>query len=174
MPNALWTNLASLFRARTPLAKVLAGLPLFADLTTQQLEEVERIVHLRTYRAGEVIFEAGDAGVAMYVIVAGEVKIVLPDESGEKNRELARLGMGDLFGELALLDASPRSATAIATTATEAAAIARPDWMNLIERRPSIGVRMMLPLSRLLAARLRMANRPPSDSESDDAGEDTV
>ena len=165
MHRALWANVKSFFRPRTPLIEVLQGLPLFAQLSLRQLQEVERIVHLRTYRGGEVIFHMGDPGVAMYVILAGEVRVVLPGETPEDEVELARLGAGELFGELALLDSSPRSATVIAATPTEAAALARPDWMNLIHRRPDIGVAMLLPLAQLLSARLRATTRLQYEAE---------
>ena len=166
MANAIWSNVKAVLGARTQLDTVLHDLPVCAKLNRRQIEEVERIVHFRTYRAGETIFSMGDTGVAVYVILAGEVRIVLPGETSDADVELARLGAGELFGELALLDSSPRSATAIAATPTEAAAIARPDWMNLIHRRPAIGVAMVLPLAQLLAARLRMANRLQSQQAS--------
>jgi len=166
MTSAIWSNVRSVIRSRTPLGEVLHDLPLFARLSRKELAEVERIVHLRTYRAGEVIFNMGDTGVAMYVILAGEVCITLPERDTKQTIELARLGPGDLFGELALLDSTPRSATAIAVTPTEAAAIARPDWIDLIHRRPTIGVGMLLPLGQLLSARLRVANRIQAEQTS--------
>ena len=160
MNKAVLSNVTSWFRPRAPLAQVLSNLPLFARLTGRQLKEVEKIVHLRTYRATETIFSAGDAGVAMYVILSGQVRLVLPGPSPDQQRELPRLEAGELFGELGLLDSSPRSASAVAATTVEAAAIARPDWMDLISRHPDIGVGMLVPLSQMIAARLRAANQP--------------
>ena len=174
MKNALWSNVKTLLRPRTQLDTVLRELPIFSKLGRRQIAEVERIMHFRTYRAGEVIFNAGDTGVAVYVILAGEVRIVLPGDAAGTDIELARLGARELFGELALLDSSPRSATAIAATPTETGAIARPDWMNLIHRRPTIGVAMVLPLAQLLAARLRMANRLQSESAAPQSEEDAT
>jgi len=165
MPSAIWSSIQNLLRSRTPLENVLHGLPIFAKLNSRQLQEVERIMHFRTYRSGEAVFAAGDTGVAVYIVLAGEVTILLPGDADEADIELARLGAGELFGELALLDSSPRSASAIARTPTEVAAIARPDWMNLIRRQPTIGVEMVVPLAQLLAARLRLANRLQSDAE---------
>lgn len=165
MASAIWSNIKTLIGPPSTLDDVFHELPLFKGLTRKQLREVERIVHRRTYDAGEVIFRAGDTGVALYVIVGGEVSIVLPAGVAGEETEIARLETGDLFGELALLDSAPRSASAIAATATEAAAIARPDWMDLTNRQPAIGVSMLLPLAQLLAVRLRVANQMKSDTE---------
>ena len=70
----------------------------------------------RRFRRGEVIFHIGDPGDALFVIVDGEVKISLPSETGEE-AILATLRPGDVFGELALLDGAPRSASATAISA---------------------------------------------------------
>ncbi len=67
----------------------------------------------RRFRRGEVIFHVGDPGDALFIIVGGEVKISLPSEAGDE-AILVRLARGDVFGELALLDGAPRSATATA------------------------------------------------------------
>jgi len=168
MSHPIWSNVGSWLRRKTPLAEVLHSLPLFSELSASQLREVEHIVHLRTYSVGEVIFHAGDAGVAMFVILAGKVRIVLPGDSPEESRELAELEEGALFGELGLLDSSPRSAAAIAGNTVEAAAIARPDWMDLINRRPDIGVKMLLPLAQMVAVRLRIANQSNNGKKGDD------
>ena len=162
MNKSVLSTVSSWFRPRAPLTQILSNLPLFAKLTMRQLKEVERIVHLRTYRTGEVIFNQGDAGVAMYVILGGQVRIVLPGVTAEENRHLATLEAGELFGEMGLLDSSPRSASAIAAMTVEAAAIARPDWMDLVHRHPDIGVSMLIPLSQMIAARLRTTNQPSS------------
>ncbi len=168
MSHPIWSNVASWLRRKTPLGEVLHSLPLFSELSATQLREVEHIVHLRTYGAGEVIFHAGDAGVAMFVILAGKVKIILPGNNTEDDRELAELEEGALFGELGLLDSSPRSASAVAGTTVEAAAIARPDWLDLINRRPDIGVKMLLPLAQMVAVRLRIANQSSNGNKDGD------
>ncbi|HOT36876.1 MAG TPA: cyclic nucleotide-binding domain-containing protein [Candidatus Latescibacteria bacterium] len=158
MAHAVWANPKSLFRPRTPLAKALGDLPLFSRLSRAEIEKVEAIAHIRTYSAGECIFEQGDPSVAMFVIMAGEVRIVIRTEESEEDREVARLGTGEMFGETALLDGAPRTAAAIAATPAEIAAIARPDWIDLVERQPALGVRMLLPLARVMAARVRALN----------------
>jgi CRP-like cAMP-binding protein len=157
--NPIWSSIKSLISAPATLDETFRKLPMFEKLNRKQMKEVERIIHRRTYRAGEEIFHAGDTGVALYVILAGEVRIVIPGENPDEGVEVARLSAGDLFGELALLDSSPRSASAVAASPTEAAALARPDWLDLIDRQPAIGVEMLLPLAKMLAVRLRAANK---------------
>ena len=169
MRSAIWSSITSLVTPRASLDDVFRSLPMFEKLTRRQMQQLERIVHRRTYRAGEVIFHAGDTGVAMYVILAGEVRVVVPGDTPESQVEVSRMSSGELFGEMALLDTAPRSATAIAVTPTEAAAIARPDWLDLINRQPAIGVALLLPLCKLLAARLRVANRMADDEVRADA-----
>lgn len=166
MPHPLWTSIADLFRPRDPLATALGKLPLFADLNERQLREIGRIVHVRTYRAGETIFEVGEVGVAMYAILAGDVEIVQRREPPGENARLAKLAAGDLFGEMALLDPLPRPAAAVATSPAELAAIARPDWLDLIGRRPDIGVKVLLLLTRMIAERLIIADRQLSAAKS--------
>ena len=77
------------------------------------LEHVAAGTRTRRFRRGEIIFHAGDPGDALFIIVSGEVKIALPSEEGDE-AILAILRPGDVFGELALLDGAPRSATASA------------------------------------------------------------
>ena len=94
-----------------PLVASLARIPFFAGLETAALERVAAGMRTRRFRRGEVIFHAGDPGDALFIIVSGEVKIAVPSETGDE-AILATLGAGDVFGELALLDGAPRSATA--------------------------------------------------------------
>jgi CRP-like cAMP-binding protein len=85
----------------------------------------------RRFRRGEVIFHLGDPGDALFVIVSGEVKISLPSETGDE-AILATLGPGAVFGELALLDGAPRSASATAISAAETVVLPRDRFRELI------------------------------------------
>jgi len=111
--NALWRNLFSqrIIREGT-IEEVLSKVPAFANLAPRELKEVAAIVHKREYRTGEPVFYQGDPGLGMYIVKDGEVSIVIQGKDGNE-RELAVFGDGDFFGELALLDESPRSANAV-------------------------------------------------------------
>jgi CRP-like cAMP-binding protein len=109
----------------------LSAIPFFAGLDREALERVASSMRARRFRRGEVIFHLGDPGDALFVIVEGEVKISLPSETGDE-AILATLRIGDVFGELALLDGAPRSASATAMIATETVVLPRDKFRELI------------------------------------------
>lgn len=153
--NTLWENI---FRNRKKKdgdsREILVGIPVFEDLSGRELSEIQRIMHRRQYRPGEVIFQQGTPGLGMYVIVSGEVDILCDPES----HTLAELKDGEFFGELALLDDSPRTATARAKTACTLLCLFQPDLLDLVERNPRLGVRILVRLARTIGARLRRTN----------------
>lgn len=102
-----------------------------------------------TYAAGDTIFAKGDPGDRMFVITAGSVRVT----DGE--RLIATLGPGELLGELALIDASPRSADAVADTACALAPIDRPRFLFLVQQTPYFAVQVM----QAMAERLREERR---------------
>jgi CRP-like cAMP-binding protein len=120
-----------------PLVASLARIPFFAGLDSDALERVAAGTRTRRFRRGEVIFHAGDPGDALFVIVSGEVKISVPSESGEE-AILTTLHEGDVFGELALLDGAPRSASAAALVATETVVLPRERFRELVATEPAI------------------------------------
>jgi CRP-like cAMP-binding protein len=114
-----------------PVLDALAAIPFFAGLEPAALERLAAGMRSRRFRRGEVIFHLGDPGDALFVIVEGEVKISLPSETGDE-AILATLRAGDVFGELALLDGAPRSATASALSPTETVMLPRDKFRELI------------------------------------------
>ncbi len=123
--------------ASRPIVESLAAVPYFAGLDAGALERVAAGVRSRRFRRGEVIFHAGDPGDALFIIVSGEVKIGLPSEAGEE-AILVRLQPGNVFGELALLDGAPRSATATALSAAETLVLPRDRFRELIAKEPAV------------------------------------
>ena len=85
--------------------------PLFFGCERGVLESVASHLRVRRFRRNEVIFHQGDAGDSLHIIASGSVKIVLPSAEGDE-AIIATLHPPDFFGELALLDGQPRSATA--------------------------------------------------------------
>ncbi len=130
----------------------LAGAELFGNLSNRDLRIVDGFIHYRQFLSGEVIFDAGEEGQALYVIVRGKVAICLP---GQHQAPLAELQDNDFFGELGLLDDWPRSAQARATAPTELAVLFRGDFERLMASHGRIASQIALQLARHLGLRLR-------------------
>ena len=103
---------------------------------------------LREFKAGEVIFKLGDPASEFFVIQSGKVDIRLG------NRLLGTLSDHDIFGEMALIDAAPRSATAIAASDVKLVPVAEKQFLFLVSRTPHFALNIM----RVLARRLRATN----------------
>jgi CRP-like cAMP-binding protein len=101
-----------------------------------------------TYRAGDTIFTVGDEADELYIIEQGEVDIRLG------NRLLATLGENAIFGEMALIDDKPRSATAVARTDVKLVPVSEKQFLFLVSHTPFFALRVM----RVLAGRLRTSN----------------
>lgn len=109
---------------------------------------------VRTFQAGETVFAAGAPGDGLYVVNSGTVRISAVVGQNEP-RVLARLGPGDYFGEMAVLDDAPRSASAIADTDCRLTFISREHFLQLLEQRPELAVTF----SREFSVRMRAANK---------------
>src|SRR5688572_30443304 len=103
---------------------LLAGVPLFAELAPEELRALAELCRRRTFDRGEVICHEGDPSTGLYVLQAGQVKIVLVDPNGEETI-LHIQGPGECLGELSLVDGEPRSATVVAMDRVEALALYR-------------------------------------------------
>lgn len=157
--SALWRNLFSGKSIEDgSIEAVLSQVPAFANLSARELRGVAAIVHKREYKAGEPVFYQGDPGLGMYIIQEGEVSIRIAEREGE-DKELAVLTDGDFFGELALLDEAPRSATAVCKTDCSLIGFFRTDLFELIEEKTDLGVKIVLKLAEILAVRLRKTDK---------------
>jgi len=164
--NSIWSSIFAGRKDSTDDPKQILGeIPIFSDLKTADIRELEHIVHVRTYEPGECVFREGDVGGGMYVIARGRVDILLENrESEEKPERIAVLGKSDFFGELSLLDDERRSATARACEPSVLIGLFRPDLLDLIERNPRLGSRVLLNVARVIGKRLRAADARLVDS----------
>lgn len=144
----------SLFKHKneSPRLTRLRRMSLFQTLGRQQLSIVDLLMHERVYLAGEVIFDEGEVGQGIYIILAGQVGIYR-HEFGE--RKFAELGEGDFFGELALLDDMTRMAQARAESDCLLAVMSRSEFLGLLETHAVIASKISLQLARHLGQRLR-------------------
>ncbi|MHB8458633.1 MAG: Crp/Fnr family transcriptional regulator [Candidatus Limnocylindrales bacterium] len=115
---------------------------LFAKVGDEPLAACVRSLRVRRFRKNETIFHQGDPGDSLFIVEAGSVKIVLPSPEGEEGAIIATLARGDFFGELALLDGAPHSATAVALDAAEMLVMRRETFEQLIDT--DRGLRMAL------------------------------
>ncbi|MGO4469717.1 cyclic nucleotide-binding domain-containing protein, partial [Pseudoduganella sp. RAF53_2] len=144
----------------SPLEKQLHRSPLFASLTPRELKTVYGLVHERRYLADEIVFDEGEEGQALYLVLAGRVRINKARENGYE--PVAELEPGAYFGDMALLDNTPRSAQARAIGDCELAVFFRADFIALMETDAVVGYKIALALARHLGRRLRnfMGDRP--------------
>jgi CRP-like cAMP-binding protein len=118
--------------------QALARCVLFERVDVDAMDACVACLRTRRYRREETVFHQGDPGDALHVIAAGSVKIVLPSPDAGEPAILATLGPGDFFGELALLDGEPHSASVIALEATETLVLGRADFERLFESEPGL------------------------------------
>ena len=157
--DPFWGNLfRRVSKEKDELFNILKEVPLFQDLNRREFNKIEGILHRRSYAADESIVKEGELGVGMYIVVNGQVDIIQSGEDGNIMR-LATFGAGDFFGEQALLDESPRTASALASVACQAVGFFRPDLLGLIESDPRLGLKIVMRLSQMISVRLRHTNR---------------
>ena len=132
----------------------LEACKIFRDLTEAEISPLRKIAVERKLAPGETIFKEGDQGDGIYVIADGRVRIASNVANGEP-RGLSKLGPGDLFGEMAVLDNDPRSATAVAEGAATVYFMARPDLMEIMNQTPKLAAAFV----REVSLRLREFNR---------------
>ena len=130
-------------------AASLARVSLFANLDEEGLRELAAVVRRRGFRQGEVVFHRDDPGQVLYIIRSGKVRIYITSPEGQEV-VLAVFGPGDYFGELALLDGQPRSASAVAIEPVETYTLQRSDFTTTVIQHPRIAVQVLTMLSRRL------------------------
>lgn len=156
--DALWGNVFKKGANNDQTAvSILKSVPLFSDLRTNELREVVKIIHRRVYKTDETVFYEGEPGVGMYIVQEGCIAI-FKENKDTGNQKLAELKRGEFFGDLALLDESPRSATAVATEESKVLGLFRPDLLGLIDRKPRLGNKLLFELAYLIGERLKHTN----------------
>ena len=132
---------------------LLRSIPLFEDLSDEDLAALSEALVPRAYTAGTMIFSQGDSGSSMYIVEHGDVNIHLSGE-GSQRISLKDAARGEYFGELALFDDLPRSASVLATTDAVLLELQRTTLENYLDRRP----RAAMAILRTMSERLRETN----------------
>ena len=127
----------------------LKQVPLFAELTYQQLVRIMNLASLRPLNAAEQLFEEGDVGRDMYVVLRGAVKLVAGGVT------VMELGPGDHLGEMGLIDDVPRGATALVTESGKALRINRREFEQILRKEPPLAVKLLWSFTQALADQVR-------------------
>jgi len=132
----------------------LREVPIFGLLSRKERQMLARIVHLRRYAAGETVIHWGVPQSGFYLIRSGKVEIVRLDLDG--NGEVVdSLGPGELIGEFALLDDTPRSSSIVAAEPSELIGFFKPDLMGILSTTPAMGCKILLRLAEEMGRSLK-------------------
>ena len=133
----------------TNLTNLLSQVPIFSDCSPKDLAAVVRGLKEVNHKAGTVIATEGDPGIGLFVIAEGSARVSV----GGKSK--AKLGPGDFFGEIALLDGGPRTATVTAETDVKLYGLTEWAFRGLLQEHPAVAVKTL----QAMAGRLRQVTR---------------
>lgn len=153
MSNIFWSNIFKQSESEVlTIARLWKHTPLFHDIPARQIAYLCETMHVRQFKADELIFQRGDQGAGAILVLEGEVKVTM------HQTELAALGVGDFFGEIALASTENRTADAFAVSDARLVFFLKQDLEEWIEHEPLLGARFLMNLSATLAQRLYHAN----------------
>jgi len=134
--------------AKPDAVKLLGDVPLFEGLSKSELTQIARAAKEVTHREGSVLARQGQSGIGFFLITDGTAGVTIGERSA------AKLGPGDFFGEISLLDGGPRTATVTAETSVTTLGLTPWDFRRLVENNPAIASKML----RVMAQRLRASS----------------
>src|SRR6202522_2739079 len=140
-------------------AVILKMNPMFADLGADELQRISNLCRTQQLGLGEVLFQKGDAGDALFGVRRGQVRIETGASDGSR-LALNFMGPGDLFGEVAALDGESRAADATAGEPTELFVLRREDFLVHLEREPKVAIKLIM----LLCRRIRWQSQRMEES----------
>jgi CRP-like cAMP-binding protein len=136
-----------LLRSRSAKAALLRRVPLFAGLSQRHIEQVARLAEELDVPAGRQLATVGETGHELFIIVDGEASV------STRDRRAIRLGPGEFFGEMSLIDGGPRSATVVASTPMKLLVVGHREFWSLLDEAPQLAAKIM----RALSDRIRTA-----------------
>ncbi len=158
--NFMWENLFRRTDQGQEVFEALRQTFVFQTLSKKELRFVQDTVHVRGFKAGEAVFRQGEVGVGMYILLRGSLDIFVDhpveEELPPRSHLVTRLKGGDFLGELSLVEHnSRRTATAIAAEDSVLIGFFKPDLLEILERQPATGVKILFRLSEVLGRRLK-------------------
>ncbi len=133
-------------------SQYLGKIPLFRDLSNEELQEISQLAKVRNYKKNMIIFLEGEPGEALYFVISGKVKISMMTEDG-REQILHILQHGDVFAEVVLIDRGPYPASAEVIEAGQIGMLMNDDLENYLRTNPDLALKLL----RLMSKRLRMA-----------------
>lgn len=143
------------------ISEVLKKVPFFRTLGKESIDFIVERLKFKHFEQGETVVSIGEPGDCMYIIISGQVKVVIPKPDGGET-VIAYLASGDYFGEMALLTGEPRSATVITTQPSEMFMLHKNDFEIIVEKFPSISLSM----GKIMSQRLRDTLQKAAKSDS--------
>lgn len=152
---------------RTDIEMNLSDFPVFQELTKDEIENLRGFLQPETYKKGQIIFHQGDAGDAMFFIAKGSVDIMIAvdDKQLARDKRVQSLSSGTFFGEIALLQKGPRTATVIASSDLVCYRLSKEQFQNLISESSHLSVSFLANISKILSKRLMFINHLISEME---------
>jgi len=133
--------------------ELLRQLDLFRDLSFNEALELDELLHERVFEKGEIIFDKGDIGHGIFVVISGKVRV---DPSGELFKDaVLEFGPGEMLGELSLFEEAPRFATVVAVQRTVMVALFRAEFSTLLTKNTKIGAKVLVRLCTTICQRFR-------------------
>lgn len=156
----------------TAYLQLLKRVPLFQGFSDSDLGELEQLLLPRKVAPGTLLFSKGEHGGSMFIVVSGKVRVLLPaTQPGVAPVVLQELGDGEFFGEMALIDNEPRSASVDVPHGAELVELTRDSFIAQLDHSPRIGISMLAVMSRRLRSAAELLGTPASrdiNRESDE------
>ena len=145
---------------------VLKEVPVFEELSHREVQNIARIAYQRHYSAGEVIIHEGQNAAGMYIMVDGQAEVTKALEDGTI-LQLTTLENSGLFGDVGLLDSSPRTATVRAIRDSSVIGFFRPELLELMNSNPRLASKVIFKLGQILTARFRFIHNEFEEAQAE-------
>ncbi|MBN2423867.1 MAG: cyclic nucleotide-binding domain-containing protein [Calditrichaceae bacterium] len=153
------------------VSKILQQVPIFKSLSKESIDFIVERLKFKTFDEEETICKIGDPGDEMFIIITGEVKIVIYSDDAKHEQVVAKLGSGNYFGEMALLTGETRSASVITTEKSEMFVLHKNDFDVILDKYPAISLSLGKIVSQRLRDTLKKATQMPKTDKIEAAAD---
>ncbi|MBP7793207.1 MAG: cyclic nucleotide-binding domain-containing protein [Candidatus Goldbacteria bacterium] len=136
----------------------IKALPFFKNLLDQEMDVILKKIFTKFYKKGSILFVEGMPGEVLYIVMEGSIVISKKIKEG-KEIEIAKLGYGEIVGEMSLIDAGPRTATGKTEVDSKLVVITKKSFNEILESDPQIAAKILMELLRVLNKRLRVTDK---------------